>query len=103
MEQSAADILFQLLWFFLNMSRKRANPKISYYFYIIGLSKILEKIKIKGVCITLANLNQLKLFRNIHMRGIGGTSMSGIAEMLKHEEKFIELLPYLKKVGFNSK
>ncbi|NHC04987.1 replication initiation protein [Acinetobacter sp. 187] len=26
-----------------------------------------------------------------------------IAEMLKHEEKFIELLPYLKKVGFNSK
>ena len=36
------------------------------------------------MCITLANLNQLKLFRNIHMRGIGGTSMSGIAEMLKH-------------------
>lgn len=32
----------------------------------------------------MANLNQLKLFRNIHMRGIGGTSMSGIAEMLKH-------------------
>ena len=58
--------------------------KISYYFYIIGISKILEKIKFKGVCITLANLNQLKLFRNIHMRGIGGTSMSGIAEMLKH-------------------
>ena len=26
-----------------------------------------------------------------------------IAEMLKDEEKFIELLPYLKKVGFNSK
>ena len=25
----------------------------------------------------MANLNQLKLFRNIHMRGIGGTSMSG--------------------------
>ena len=36
------------------------------------------------MCITLANLNQLKLFKNIHMRGIGGTSMSGIAEMLKH-------------------
>ena len=32
----------------------------------------------------MANLNQLRLFRNIHMRGIGGTSMSGIAEMLKH-------------------
>lgn len=32
----------------------------------------------------MANLNQLKMFRNIHMRGIGGTSMSGIAEMLKH-------------------
>lgn len=32
----------------------------------------------------MANLNQLKMFRHIHMRGIGGTSMSGIAEMLKH-------------------
>ena len=32
----------------------------------------------------MANLNNLRLFRNIHMRGIGGTSMSGIAEMLKH-------------------
>lgn len=32
----------------------------------------------------MANLNQLRLFRNIHLRGIGGTSMSGIAEMLKH-------------------
>ena len=32
----------------------------------------------------MANLNQLRMFRNIHMRGIGGTSMSGIAEMLKH-------------------
>ena len=26
-----------------------------------------------------------------------------IAEMLQHQEKFTELLPYLKKVGFNSK
>lgn len=26
-----------------------------------------------------------------------------IAEMLQHQEKFMELLPYLKKVGFNSK
>ena len=32
----------------------------------------------------MANLNQLRLFKNIHLRGIGGTSMSGIAEMLKH-------------------
>lgn len=32
----------------------------------------------------MANLNNLKLFKNIHMRGIGGTSMSGIAEMLKY-------------------
>ena len=32
----------------------------------------------------MANLEELKQYRNIHMLGIGGTSMSGIAEILKN-------------------
>ena len=32
----------------------------------------------------MANLDELKQYRNIHMIGIGGTSMSGIAEILKN-------------------
>ena len=32
----------------------------------------------------MANLEELKIYRHIHMIGIGGVSMSGIAEILKH-------------------
>lgn len=32
----------------------------------------------------MANLDELKQYKNIHMIGIGGTSMSGIAEILKN-------------------
>src|SRR5574344_1513056 len=32
----------------------------------------------------LANLQELNQYKHIHMIGIGGTSMSGIAELLKH-------------------
>ena len=32
----------------------------------------------------MANLDELKQYKNIHMLGIGGTSMSGIAEILKN-------------------
>ena len=32
----------------------------------------------------LANLDELRQYKNIHMLGIGGTSMSGIAEILKN-------------------
>lgn len=32
----------------------------------------------------LANLDELRQYKNIHMLGIGGTSMSGIAEILRN-------------------
>ena len=32
----------------------------------------------------MANIDELKQYRNIHMLEIGGTSMSGIAEILKN-------------------
>ena len=32
----------------------------------------------------MANLDELRQFKNIHMIGIGGTSMSGIAEILRN-------------------
>ena len=32
----------------------------------------------------MANLEELEKYRKIHMVGIGGVSMSGIAEILKH-------------------
>ena len=32
----------------------------------------------------MANVQELKQYRNIHLIGIGGTSMSGIAQILKH-------------------
>ena len=32
----------------------------------------------------MANLDELKQYKNIHMLGIGGTSMSGIAEILRN-------------------
>lgn len=32
----------------------------------------------------MANLDELRQYRNIHMLGIGGTSMSGIAEILRN-------------------
>ena len=31
----------------------------------------------------MTNLDELKQYKHIHMIGIGGTSMSGIAEILK--------------------
>ena len=31
----------------------------------------------------MANIEELKQYKNIHMIGIGGVSMSGIAEILK--------------------
>ena len=34
--------------------------------------------------LNLANLEELEKYRKIHMVGIGGVSMSGIAEILKH-------------------
>ena len=33
-------------------------------------------------CLLMPNINNLKKYKNIHMIGIGGTSMSGIAEIL---------------------
>lgn len=32
----------------------------------------------------MANLDELRQYKNIHMVGIGGTSMSGIAEILRN-------------------
>ena len=32
----------------------------------------------------MASVQELKQYRNIHLIGIGGTSMSGIAQILKH-------------------
>jgi len=41
-------------------------------------------IKNERSCTTLANIEELKQYRHIHMIGIGGVSMSGIAEILKN-------------------
>ncbi len=40
-------------------------------------------VYLKGCCYFLANIEELKQYKNIHMIGIGGISMSGIAEILK--------------------
>ena len=39
---------------------------------------------LKGVCFTVAHIEELRRYKRIHMIGIGGVSMSGIAEILKH-------------------
>ena len=40
-------------------------------------------IWLKGV-LKLANIEDLRKYKHIYMIGIGGVSMSGIAEILKH-------------------
>lgn len=37
-----------------------------------------------GVCIEMPNIENLKKYKNVHMIGIGGVSMSGIAAILKN-------------------
>ena len=39
----------------------------------------------KGSVNYLTNIQELKRYKNIYMIGIGGISMSGIAEILKNE------------------
>lgn len=43
-----------------------------------------QKALLKRRVTKLANLDELKQYKNIHMLGIGGTSMSGIAEILRN-------------------
>lgn len=40
----------------------------------------------------MANIDELKQYKHIHMIGIGGVSMSGIAEILKIGDLLLQVL-----------
>ena len=49
----------------------------------LHLKYIIYQAKKKRSALDLINLEELKQYKRIHLLGIGGTSMSGIAEILK--------------------